>query len=353
MKLNLPEYNGKDNIVMVLIVLPITIIINALFFGTGYFSNAGFFIYATLVTGVAFCLYFILCGLIAVLFKNRFPAECDMIKRLSLTIATFLLMTGLFMYFLFRGYEAVGFFNVKFSEAGFVWSVFAMGITNIFITFLMEGISRFRDWQASMRETEKINAAYKQSQLNGLKSQVNPHFLFNSLNSLSSLIQEDEEKAEDFLNEMSKVYRYMLRTDDEQLVTLDTELKFLSSYHHLLKARYGEGLLLNIDIKQADRQKMIAPLSLQVIVENTFSQNTLSKISPLYIEIASAEGGLIYIKNNKQPRPVSEHSDSDAGLDDLVKKYELLGNPVSISDDVPGVRVIFIPLMSNKEEVIT
>lgn len=351
MKVQLPEYNGKDNVVMVMVLAPITIIINSLFFGSKYFSSAGFFVYTTVVTAIAFSLYFILCGIIAVLFKNRFPKECQLLKQLGLTILTFLLTTGLFMYFFFKGYEAVGFYNIRFSETGFVWGYFAMGITNIFLTFLMEGIARYHDWQANLQETEKINAAYKQSQLNGLKSQVNPHFLFNSLNSLSSLIQEDEEKAEDFLNEMSKVYRYMLRSDDEQLVTLDTELKFLSSYHHLLKARYGDGLLINVNIKPADRTKLIAPLSLQVIVENAFSRNILSKNSPLFIEIASADGGLIYVKNNKQPRPVTEESDFEAGIDNLITKYELLGKPITVNDDVKGVRVIFIPLHEQKEEV--
>jgi two-component system LytT family sensor kinase len=91
----------------------------------------------------------------------------------------------------------------------------------------MEGIARFQRWKDSQNESEKLGAAYKQSQLNALRSQVNPHFLFNSLNTLSSLIEEDEEKAETFLNEMSKVYNYMLRSDNEQLVPLQYELKFL------------------------------------------------------------------------------------------------------------------------------
>lgn len=350
MKINLPAYNGKDNLVMALVVIPVTIIVNLLFFGTQYFSSTGFFVYTTLVTAVIFCLYFILCGLIAVLFKQRFPGETQVLKRLSITILTFLLITVLIMYFLLRGYEAAGLFNISFSEAGFIWSCFAMGITNIFLTFLMEGIARFRDWQTNMRETEKINAAYRQSQLNGLKSQVNPHFLFNSLNSLSSLIQEDEDKAEEFLNEMSKVYRYMLRPDDEQLVTLQTELNFLISYHHLLKARYGEGLLINTVINSADREKLIAPLSLQVIIENAFSENTLSKTSPLFIEITSA-GGLIYIKYNKQPRPLTDETDTGGSMENLIKKYNLLGKPIVINDDVKEVRVIFIPLITAKEEV--
>ena len=87
-----------------------------------------------------------------------------------------------------------------------------------------------------------------QSQLEGLKDQVNPHFLFNSLNSLSSLISEDPEKAEKFLDEMSKVYRYLLRTNEEGLTTLESEMQFIQSYFHMLKTRYGDGLDMETQI---------------------------------------------------------------------------------------------------------
>ena len=104
------------------------------------------------------------------------------------------------------------------------------------------------------------------------------------------LIQDDEEKAERFLDKMSKVYRYMLRNDEEELVTLETELKFIDSYMHLLKARYGEGLQLVVDVTNEDRSKLLTPLALQVIIENTFSQNVISKSSPLVIAIRSLAG---------------------------------------------------------------
>ena len=117
-----------------------------------------------------------------------------------------------------------------------------MAIMNIFFTLVMEGISRYNNWRENLKETEQLKKTFTQSQLLGLKSQVNPHFLFNSLNTLSSLIAEDEGQAETFLNEMSKVYRYMLRGDDEQLVPLQTELKFIASYTHLLDKRFVQSL---------------------------------------------------------------------------------------------------------------
>ena len=130
-------------------------------------------------------------------------------------IFTFLCMSGLFLLLMFKLYANIKYFSYKINEDSFVWAYFAMGISNVFLTFLHEGIARYENWKKNQEETELLKDAYQQSRLLGLKSQVNPHFLFNSLNSLSSLISEDEEEAEVFLDEMSKVYRYMLRNDED------------------------------------------------------------------------------------------------------------------------------------------
>lgn len=351
MKIKLPQYNGKDNLVMLLVAPFFAVVLNFIILGSRYFSNWRIFVAATLLSAGAICIDFILCGWVAVTFKARFPSEQQVVKRLALMITTFLIISGLFLYSLFRGYELVDVLNYQFNEPGFVWSYFTLGIINIFLTFLMEGISRYKDWQKNWHETDELNRAYKQSQLQGLKSQVNPHFLFNSLNSLSSLIQDDEEKAERFLDEMSKVYRYMLRNDEDQLVQLDTELKFIASYLYLLKARYGDGLQLQLDVAEEDKTKLLPPLALQVIIENSFSQNIISKASPLLIGISSDGSGVLEVKNNIQPKSITDAMDFEAGLDNLVKKYELLNKPVEVSDGSTRQRIIRLSLITKKEEV--
>jgi len=350
MSLKLPQYNGKDNLVMLLVMPVFAIVINVIILGGKYFSHWKIFLFATLLSAGASCLDFILCGWVAVAMKARFPGEEDILKRLTLMITAFLIISGLFLYSLFSGYEHIQVLNYRFNEAGFVWSYFALGILNIFLTFLMEGIARYKEWEKNRIETEELSRTYKQSQLQGLKSQVNPHFLFNSLNSLSSLIQDDEQKAERFLDEMSKVYRYMLRNDEEELVTLETELKFIGSYMHLLKARYGEGLQLSVDVTNEDRSKLLTPLALQVIIENTFSQNIISKSSPLVITIQSSGTNVLEIKNNIQPKAITDAMDFEAGLDNLVKKYELLNQPVSVMDASNSYRVIRLSLINQKKE---
>ena len=185
----------------------------------------------------------------------------------------------------------------------------------------------------------------------GLKSQINPHVLFNSLNSLSGLIQEDTAEAERFLDEMSKVYRYMLRNEEESLVTLQTEIQFIQSYFALLKARYNEGIELDTDLDAADLQQLLPPLSLQVILENAIFQNRIAKDSPLKLRISSARGRALVVTNNIQRKVVTEPMDYEAGLDNLVKKYQLLNQPPVEIREEEGERRVRLPLMPDKEEV--
>lgn len=147
MEIKLPQYSGRDNLVMLVIVPVFTLFINYNIFGSPYFNDLRLFLLTTLITGIGFCLDFILCGWIAVVMKNRFPREWQLIKRLTWMILIYLLLTGLFLYALFQVYELNFYFSYRINEAGFVWSYFSMGIINVFLTFLMEGISRYQTWR--------------------------------------------------------------------------------------------------------------------------------------------------------------------------------------------------------------
>lgn len=349
--MKLPQYTSKDYVVLAWVLLPFDVALNSFIFGKLYYTNWSIFLLATLFTGIACVIDFILCGFVAVTLKKRFPLESQLGKRLSLMILVFLMITGLFLYSLFRGYEAIGFYGYTFSENRFVWCYLAMGILNVFLTFLHEGIARYESWNANLKETEELRKAYKQSQLMGLKSQVTPHFLFNSLNTLSSLISEDEESAEKFLNEMSKVYRYMLRNDDDQLVTLQTELSFIDSYIYLLKARYSQAIELYTDVDEEDRQKFLPPLTLQVIIENAISQNAFSKSAPLTLSIHSEDNGDLVIRNNIQAKIITEVMDFESGLDNLVNKYRLLNQASIVIEEKADERIIRLPLIIKNEKV--
>jgi len=349
--LNLPRYTNRDLSIMLWTMTPFSILLNIIIFGKEYFSFGSIFLIATPITFLVMIMSFILYGQIAVTCRQRLPGDDNFLKRTVILISLFLTISALIIFGIYQLYHTIGLLGDSKEENNFTWAYITTGILNIFLTFLNEGIYRFENWKASLNETEQLKIAYKQSQLLGLKSQVNPHFLFNSLNSLSGLIQEDTEKAEKFLDEMSKVYRYMLRNDEDPLVNLATELQFISSYFSLLKCRYCDAVDLHTNIKETDREKLLPPLSLQVIVENAIYQNKTSKGSPLRICIESGEETVI-IKNNVQRKMITETGDQETGLDNLIKKYELMGKRSVEIHETGTERTIILPLITKTTEVM-
>ncbi len=337
---------------MVWTITPFTIILNSIIFGKRYFTDWQVFSIATAVAFLFMCASFILYGGVAVAFRNRFPRDDQFLKRTLIVVGLFIIMTGLMILLLFTLYEAIGALQFSFGEGSFIGAYSATVILNIFLTILHEGVAKFTSYKATLVETEQLKKEYMQSQLLGLKSQVNPHFLFNGLNSLSSLISEDPDKAERFLDEMSKVYRYLLRNDDEQLVELETELRFISSYYYLLDVRYGEGIILTTDIADEQRELMIPPLTLQILFENAFNLNSISKEKPLRVSIRSLEDGWLEIKNNIQAKLGSDDQAHMEGLDNIINKFRLLCQQTVTIDDSATHRTIRLPLIK-KEEMST
>lgn len=330
-------------------VVPFSVLLNWIIFESRYFNELEVFLIATPVTFCVIGASFLLFRYIGVSFRHRFPEDSDFFKRTILLILLFCLMSALIIYGLFSIYLSSGLIITPNFESEFTWAYLFTGIVNIFFTFLNEGIFSFERWKNDLIETEDLKVAYKQSQLMGLKSQVNPHFLFNSLNSLSGLIQENTGRAEKFLNEMSRVYRYMLRNEDEHLVTLNLELQFIQSYFALLKARYNEAVELHVDIQEEDKEKYLPPLSLQVIIENSLFQNKTAKDSPLVIRIFSSEGSTITVTNNVQRKVMTETLDYEAGLDNLVKKYQLMNHLSVVIREESELRSVRLPLLLKKE----
>ncbi|GAB3049608.1 sensor histidine kinase [Spirosoma pulveris] len=153
-----------------------------------------------------------------------------------------------------------------------------------------EGGYVLQAWQQTVNHNEQLKKTRLTHQLNQLRTQLNPHFLFNSLNSLSMLIQENPRQAETFVEELSSVYRYVLRTNNHpegnpELTTLQQELQFIRSYFELLKIRYGRGIDLHIDVGNRYLNHQIPPLTLQLMVENAVKHNAILPDSPLRVTI--------------------------------------------------------------------
>ncbi|GAB3543978.1 sensor histidine kinase [Spirosoma fluminis] len=187
-------------------------------------------------------------------------------------------------------------------------------------------------YRLAVAEAEAVQKASLQSQFDSLKNQVNPHFLFNSLNSLSALIWEDREKAGEFLDELATVYRYLLQTNQHRLVPLTTELDFIRSFFFLLKTRYGVSLDWQICISDEATERWLPPLTLQTLVENAIRHNVICASEPLQISI-EADKDYLSVKNSIQ-RKTRHIQTQPGGLNNLTALYASLSLPLPrIIDD--------------------
>lgn len=184
------------------------------------------------------------------------------------------------------------------------------------------------------------------TQFESLKTQVNPHFLFNSLNVLSSLIYIDQDRAAKFVRQLSKVYRYVLDYKDKDLVKLKDELPFIRSYIFLLKTRFDKNLVIEMNISPGDEEKLVAPVVLQLLLENAVKHNVISRSKPLTITIETGNNTLT-VRNNLQLKSSIEAT-SGVGLNNIKKRYEYLSSQkVVITSDTDNFTVT-VPLLENK-----
>jgi sensor histidine kinase YesM len=338
------SYSGKEKMIGVLVIPPVAIAMNFFIFGPAYFRGFGNFLLPTMVTVTVVLIIYILCGMIATILANRFPKYGQAFKRIGIELICFVAITMLAVTILFFGYDYIGIEGMPVKMESFPWVLVVAVVCNLLATSFNEGAAFYEKWREVVDETDQLKRENLQSQLEGLKGQVNPHFLFNSLNSLSSLISDDPEKAEKFLDEMSKVYRYLLRTNEEGLTSLESEMQFINSYFHLLKTRYGDGLELDTRIHERYLSYQLPPLTLQMLVENAVKHNVILKDSPLNIMIMTTNSGKLVVTNNLQ-RKDRQVSSNKVGLTNIVKKYRLMKKEeISVRDDGKEFAVI-VPLI--------
>lgn len=182
-----------------------------------------------------------------------------------------------------------------------------------------------------------------QFQLNSLKLQINPHFLFNNFNTLSELIESEPETASDFLSHLSKVYRHIVRNLNVNLIDLRDELKFIDSYFYLMKLRHGEGIKVNIDSELRTSSYKIPPASLQLLVENAIKHNAFSPEQPLIIDIR-AENDYLIVRNLKRPleRPAES---TGIGQSNIANRYALLSSKEIRIENSDHFYSVSIPLL--------
>ena len=219
---------------------------------------------------------------------------------------------------------------------------------NFFVSGLVIGcvliIRLIRQKQSVQLENESLRREALQSQFESLKNQLSPHFLFNSLTALKTLINEAPETAQNYINNLSKALRYTLQSNEKKLVTLREEMDFTESYLYLIKMRYDTNLTIIIDINDKYSEYNLPPLTIQTLVENAVKHNEISKRRPLTITIRTDENANMVVSNNIQ-RKITEEEGTGIGLTNLSKQFHiLLGKEISISNENDEFTVM-IPIL--------
>ncbi len=206
----------------------------------------------------------------------------------------------------------------------FITNILIYAVINIIVVAIFEAWIFFIESDRAKQKADHLQTELSQIKFEVLKSQINPHFMFNSLNVLSGLINKDVKKAQQFIDEFSHIYRYVLETIEQPVATVSKELDFTRSYLFLQQIRYGNDLSYAINIPADLLDLLLPPLSLQVVLENATKHNIVNEAKPLRIEIYN-EGQILLIKNNIQPK-ISKGNSTGLGLKNLVKRYSMISD---------------------------
>lgn len=265
------------------------------------------------------------------------------IGSIVLTIITFALVrlfVGLFIY---------GKSWNRFLEGEAVESYLFALIIAVLVSAILHAFYFYKALQDTKVKEQKIIAGTASARFDALKNQLDPHFLFNSLNVLTSLIEEDPHQAQKFTTSLSKVYRYVLEQKNKDLVSVADELAFAKTYIKLLKMRFEDSIVLDIPEVVHNPEAKIVPLSLQLLLENTVKHNVVMASRPLHIEIFEEDGCLV-VRNTIQKKQVVSKG-SGVGLQNIKERYAILTDRYVSIDEEEGDFVVRLPMLTQQVSV--
>ena len=223
-------------------------------------------------------------------------------------------------------------------------------IITVTASIFFHAVYFYKELQKKRVTEQKIIAGTASAQFDALKNQLDPHFLFNSLNVLTSLIDENPDAAQQFTTSLSKVYRYVLEQKNKELVSVDEELKFAKTYVGLLKMRFEDSIIFEIPEMAKNPQAKVVPLSLQLLLENAVKHNVVNSANPLRIKIYELGDNLV-VENNLQPKDVLKKS-SGVGLVNIMQRYNLLTNREININKTASSFIIQIPMLTKRISVM-
>ncbi len=267
-----------------------------------------------------------------------------LIGSVALTLTTF---------FLVRMLHKIGIDGATFNEfiAGENYQMYFVALLfTLVISLFFHAFYFYKALQENKVKEQKVIAGTAAAKFESLKNQIDPHFLFNSLNVLTSLIEENPDNAQRFTTSLSKVYRYVLEQKDKELVSVEEELAFAKTYMELLTMRFENSLFYDVPQKLENPEAKVVPLSLQLLLENVIKHNAVSENKPLRIRIYEQENYLV-IENNLQKKEVLQNR-RGVGLHNIINRYHLVTNRKVVIDENESIFRVKIPVLTQKITVM-
>ncbi len=278
------------------------------------------------------------------LLNQRFPWETYISKRFFIQLACssiYSLICVNATYYIFK--------IVFTEEAPELDQILVLNIYGLLLTIpvisIHFGIYFMMQWKKAFVQSENLKRTQLHTQFESLKNHIDPHFLFNNLNILSSLIGKNNVQAQNFLDSFSDVYRYVLQNKSAELVKVETELEFLESYVYMLKQRFKEGLRLEVNIPEKAKKKFIPPLSLQMLIENIVKHNVIAENAPLEVCIATEGDQYLCICNTIRKKQRDGYS-AQSGLKNISKRYNYLSDENIQVIDTGETFTVKLPLLN-------
>lgn len=331
----------RYDVMVYMLNYPAIIFVNYILFGKPYFQDTDLFIKTTIIANVLAGLTFLLLTLWMKYMRFRFGNADDFGVRLMYSMLMYVGVLMAIMLLLVYCYDVL---NLPYHPENVIWILVVGFVTNVISAGCHEAIFTYYQLRESTKREFELKEMHMQRQMDVLKQQINPHFLFNSLNSLMALIGESPELAERFVEELSSVYRYVLRSGEQNLTNLADELEFIKSYAHLLTTRHGNGFNLTIEVDTRWAHHQLPPLTLQLLIENAVKHNIVMNEMPLHVQICADELANLRVSNNVQKKKIGVASHG-VGLSNILTRYQMLGQPPPVVRQDAGQFIVAVPLI--------
>lgn len=323
-------------------------------FVTSYLFNSSFFqkhLEEAAITWVI-SLFFTICNwlfmrTVLIYLRIKFPAFRDNAKRIALVFI--IMIISVILIDTLGNILLAYIYGDSYNPASRARVLLPIVIISTMIQAIYEAIYHYIRLKKSVREEEQAKQMIVQAQLDALRNQAQPHFLFNTLNTLRDIIdQNSKEEAKEFVDKISDVYRFILESGNADLIAIRDELKFAKSYIHIQKERFGDNLKINWDIDESKQDALIIPMSLQILLENAIKHNVVSKSKPLVVDV-KIEDSCLVVENKIQAKS-SQLPSTKVGLINIKKRYALISDKSPLIENDGNRFIVSLPLLELSDQ---